>query len=1016
MGLENKRGIFFSLDALVALLVILLVILVAVPNIKQTRIESKLDQDILLSLSSISAEEFDNFYVQSLISSGVITEPNKSLLEQISSLYITDEDIAKNIASEFLSSIETKENVGIWLENSLISSKNTSPLETSRQVETSRQIISGVRLGQNITGYSARAYLSSNFKNSYYYFGGYVGDGNVTLVADYNGTLTDADLELATNKDFQLYINGVFAGNYSKSFSTTEPTTYELISHISKFHSGLNTLEFAANELYIAGGFLKIKYQSEPLNLEKKQYFQGIDGLINIYDGLFIPATPSSIDIKLDLESNFTTFLNIGNVTVFNGTTNGRQTIDITNSQLANLLNYNQLANKTTPIRLGLRNVSLIYNNKKIDLFSIVDLSGSMENNCPGGSADPGETPCKINDAKNATDELITTLLNISGNKVGLVGFEDYSKKSDFHNLSNSSSSLKSIVNNAWNANGYTCVCCGILKANSCFDQSIFYDNFNGQSIGADPTGWTISEPGSSTIGITSNNLEGDRDVTITRGSSNQNPTFSHIFNPQEDRTDISFLVRHDTGSGRLRLDIESLDSSGNYQDYIVFKMYNGQIRNNDNVVTPYSLGNTYKIKLEITPLTNTYKLYVNDTLISSSLSTLSTYSNVARLSFRTESAAINYKIDAINVSLSQKICDFETINRSREMIVMSDGEANRACGLDPSPDWDGDGGTINDPQDQAIEAACQARLKYNMTVHAIALDVNSGSLAEQTMQGIAACGNGGFYKSNVTQLTQIYKQITNNILATYSAQSFNSTANQKTKLYPNSYISLNYPQQQEVFGIPITLEKAFSNSTSVNFSIPSDSTPTSVTAISYSGNYWTSKVRLNNEVVYDINNYGTNYIELGDPYAIKIDHKKLISNNTLTITSVSSSGSNETSSSNNKVIYTLIKNISAYSPISANKDGCTWSIYFEDNTNITLKIPQSYNGSNVCTYSPSSIVYNLNDALQVAAYNLFRQLDLNLNGKVDFLFAQNEINISTNEIQGIPFPWSTEVQIRRWV
>src|SRR3989344_5903385 len=94
----NKKGIFFSLDALIALVIILIIILVAFPSIKNNKVESKIDQDILVSLSSISAKDFDNQYVQSLITSGVIIEPDKSLLEQIGNFYVTNQTIAVNIA------------------------------------------------------------------------------------------------------------------------------------------------------------------------------------------------------------------------------------------------------------------------------------------------------------------------------------------------------------------------------------------------------------------------------------------------------------------------------------------------------------------------------------------------------------------------------------------------------------------------------------------------------------------------------------------------------------------------------------------------------------------------------------------------------------------------------------------------------------------------------------------------------------------------------------------------------
>jgi len=999
----KKRGIFFSMDALLSFTIILIIVLLAFPLIKLDKYESPIARDILVTLSSLKMGELSNSYVQALILNGTL-DPNKTALEQIGILTITDEAVAKVLTDIILQDIETKENIGIWYGNKIVYSSNKTAYENASNIFTERFIVSGLG-GLNgtgiLSGYSARAFLSNTYLTTYSYFGGYAGEGNITLTVEYNGTINDADLELASNKDFQIYINGVYAGNYTKSQSTTNPSEYELSSHISKFNSGKNLVEFIADDLYVAGGFLRVEYQSEPTIIEKKQYFQGIEGLINLYDGLFIPGTPSSIDINLDLESNFTTFLNIGNTTVFNGTTNGRQTITISNAQLSSQLDYNQLANKTTPIRLGLKNVSLIYTNNNLDISSVVDLSGSMQTNN------------KMNDAKNATNELIDTVLNISGNRVGLIGFEDYAKKPDFHNLSNSSQSLKNIVDNVWNAQGYTCICCGILKATSCFDKEIFYDNFNDQTNGTTPLGWKISQ-WLAIASITTDSLEGNRATVLAR-TGPKDASITHTFNPQEDKVNVEFLVRHDTGTGRFRLDIDGLDNSNNYKNYIILKMYNGYIRNNDAEIVPYSLGASYKIRAEITPGTNTYNLYVNDSLVGSSLLTSSTYSSVARVSFQTETAAINYKVDAINVSLAEKLCDIQT-GRSKEMIVMSDGEPNKACGLDLSPDWDGDSSTTNDPQDQAIEAACIAKAKYNITVHAIALDVNNGSLAEQTMQGIASCGDGGFYTSNISQLSEIYRQITRSILSNYNAQVFNSSAGQYTRLYPNSYISLNYPSIINPFGIIITIEKAFSNLTSINFDIPLKSTPVSLTAISYSGDQWTNRVILNNETVYNLSNYGADYIDLGDPYAIKIDPKKLLENNTLLITTASSASINETIQANNKVIYSISKNFSAFSPILATAEGCIWNLQFEDNSTIIARIPSTYEGENQCYFPPNDgFTHDPNDALQVAVYNFLLELDLNENQKIDPKFSEQAIQIDLSQVKGIPYTWNTEVQIRTW-
>ncbi len=59
-----------------------------------------------------------------------------------------------------------------------------------------------------------------------------------------------------------------------------------------------------------------------------------------------------------------------------------------------------------------------------VDVMLVIDKSGSMDDDCPGGQADPGETPCKINDAKNAAITFLTAV-NFSKDKVGLASFNE---------------------------------------------------------------------------------------------------------------------------------------------------------------------------------------------------------------------------------------------------------------------------------------------------------------------------------------------------------------------------------------------------------------------------------------------------------------------------------------------------------------------------------------------------------------------------------------------------------------
>lgn len=57
------------------------------------------------------------------------------------------------------------------------------------------------------------------------------------------------------------------------------------------------------------------------------------------------------------------------------------------------------------------------------DIMLVIDTSSSMDDNCPGGDANPGETPCGINDAKNAA-KLFVDFLNSTRDKSGVAYFE----------------------------------------------------------------------------------------------------------------------------------------------------------------------------------------------------------------------------------------------------------------------------------------------------------------------------------------------------------------------------------------------------------------------------------------------------------------------------------------------------------------------------------------------------------------------------------------------------------------
>ena len=105
--MKTKKGIFFSTDAFIAISIILLVLLIAFPTLKKTQRDTEIHYDILTTLSSLQLWESDNAYLQTLIAQGTINNTNKSFLEQIGELYVTDIDIARALTESILEDIET---------------------------------------------------------------------------------------------------------------------------------------------------------------------------------------------------------------------------------------------------------------------------------------------------------------------------------------------------------------------------------------------------------------------------------------------------------------------------------------------------------------------------------------------------------------------------------------------------------------------------------------------------------------------------------------------------------------------------------------------------------------------------------------------------------------------------------------------------------------------------------------------------------------------------------------------
>src|SRR3989344_2306842 len=120
-----KRGIYFTTDAFIALVIVFLVILVFFPDYETSQISTEVPGDLIETLSLLKVSEINNSYITLLINEGIINTKNKTLLEQIGELYVTNVSLARNLAQDILDEIiPLEKNIGIWYGNALIASVN----------------------------------------------------------------------------------------------------------------------------------------------------------------------------------------------------------------------------------------------------------------------------------------------------------------------------------------------------------------------------------------------------------------------------------------------------------------------------------------------------------------------------------------------------------------------------------------------------------------------------------------------------------------------------------------------------------------------------------------------------------------------------------------------------------------------------------------------------------------------------------------------------------------------------
>ena len=417
------KGIVFSLDAVLTLLVLLML----VPLSSFFRLETTPSpvfqsavyfqaQDAIDSLSRVRiAEVRANPAVASLFDQGLLTgeQLNSTVLDAIGGLWAANTTVSRSAAVNLTramldglmpASVDWALAAEVPGGEDLLYNTSAMPAD-ARVVFKSTRYASGFQINQPPQGYVARAVLDAirgKQTAAYAFLGGFVGQGNITATVE--GVPSDADVksvfaEGAFIANASFHVNGVFCGfvNASKDpiFQAANATFTSPACLAAVARGGRNVIAFNFSgvtniEQYAGGGYVRITYSTQQFNppVENRTLyrFPGIRGLINLYDSFYVPGNATNVSVFLHVNSSYSFYLTVGNATIVNNSGDGNfdQKVGVGNATFAVNLSkafygggstLNPLNARNVPVRLGLANIPL---NVTAEIGFVFDVSGSM--------------------------------------------------------------------------------------------------------------------------------------------------------------------------------------------------------------------------------------------------------------------------------------------------------------------------------------------------------------------------------------------------------------------------------------------------------------------------------------------------------------------------------------------------------------------------------------------------------------------------------------------------------------
>jgi hypothetical protein len=108
------------------------------------------------------------------------------------------------------------------------------------------------------------------------------------------------------------------------------------------------------------------------------------------------------------------------------------------------------------------------------------------------------------------------------------------------------------------------------------------------------------------------------------------------------------------------------------------------------------------------------------------------------------------------------------------------------------------------------------------------------------------------------------------------------------------------------------------------------------------------------------------------------------------------------------------IPNSVGYSGVFSTAEGCQWNLTYDDGTNGSLKVPSDYSGTKLCDYASAN--FSETDAVDQAAYTLFRYLDFDNDGRLAVKLGDEDVEIDSLSVSEVPSMWGPSIfDLRVW-